>query len=208
MHLKENNLIMNVTDIVKNARTLKTEDFTLRIMSSRLHRQPCLSNTNILLVMYTGISIASIRKATIHRKHQLSRTLVGRHRRSADNSSSLQEMSLQTENNTVNNLTVCHMKPWQVKFSDIQMTWIYYPTNYSISYCSGTCTGLMDSRISNHAFLRNKYHMATQYKNRHIPFPCCVPSLLSPLTLLYVDDNQNVLVSQMPNMIVRKCSCW
>ena len=208
MHLKDNNLVMNVTDIVKNAKNLTTENFTLSIISSRLHRQPCLSNTSVLLVIYTGVSLDSIRKATIHRKHQLSRTLVGRHRRSADNSSSLPEMPFQRENFTVNNLTVCSMKSWEVRFSDIQWNWIEYPTNYSVSYCAGLCIGLMDSRISNHAFLRNRYHMVTKYKNRHIPFSCCVPSLLSPLTFLYSDKNQNVLIGHLPNVVVQKCSCW
>ena len=40
-----------------------------------------------------------------------------------------------------------------------------------------------------------------------VPAPCCVPDVLSSLTLLYFDDNRNVVLKNYPSMTAESCAC-
>lgn len=40
-----------------------------------------------------------------------------------------------------------------------------------------------------------------------IPEPCCVPDKMSPLGVLFLDENRNVVLKVYPNMSVETCAC-
>lgn len=40
-----------------------------------------------------------------------------------------------------------------------------------------------------------------------VPPPCCAPTKLAPLDLLYVDDNGDVVMKTFNNMVVEQCGC-
>lgn len=40
-----------------------------------------------------------------------------------------------------------------------------------------------------------------------IPEPCCVPSVMNPLSVLFLDESQNVVLKVYPNMSIHSCAC-
>jgi len=60
-------------------------------------------------------------------------------------------------------------------------------------------------RPSNHATIQSLVHAVGL--DPEVPAPCCVPDKLSSITLLYFDENGNVVLKNYPNMTVQKCAC-
>lgn len=91
----------------------------------------------------------------------------------------------------------CCRYPLRVDFRKFGWNWIIAPDIYEAYYCSGECsTGFLPKHP--HSYI---YQLSTSFN------PCCSPRKLSPLNLLYFDDNQQVIHSIIPNMAVEKCSC-
>lgn len=44
-----------------------------------------------------------------------------------------------------------------------------------------------------------------QQKNKIVP--CCSPTQLAPLQLLYIDTNNSITQKTLPNMVVEACGC-
>lgn len=85
--------------------------------------------------------------------------------------------------------------------------WIISPNSFHAHYCAGLCTFPMKKAVhpSNHATIQSLVHALGLYAN--VPRPCCVPQDLSPLTLLYFDQDGNVVLKSYPSMIVESCAC-
>ncbi|GFR86831.1 bone morphogenetic protein 3 [Elysia marginata] len=60
-------------------------------------------------------------------------------------------------------------------------------------------------RPSNHATIQSIVHAVGIYSQ--VPAPCCVPDQMRPLTLLYFDQDQNVVLKSYPGMSVDTCAC-
>ncbi|KAM7119209.1 bone morphogenetic protein 5 isoform X2 [Mycteria americana] len=41
----------------------------------------------------------------------------------------------------------------------------------------------------------------------HVPKPCCAPTKLNAISVLYFDDSSNVILKKYRNMVVRSCGC-
>lgn len=41
----------------------------------------------------------------------------------------------------------------------------------------------------------------------YVPKPCCAPTKLNAISVLYFDDNSNVILKKYRNMVVRACGC-
>lgn len=41
----------------------------------------------------------------------------------------------------------------------------------------------------------------------NVPKPCCAPTKLNAISVLYFDDNSNVILKKYRNMVVRACGC-
>lgn len=91
----------------------------------------------------------------------------------------------------------CCRYPLKVNFTSFGWHFVVAPTSFDAYFCSGDCrVGYLE-----------------QYPHTHLAAlttsatPCCSPTKMSSLSLLYFDDNQNLVLSVIPNMSVEGCSC-
>ena len=84
--------------------------------------------------------------------------------------------------------------------------WIVAPTGYDAYFCKGECHfPLHDSlNTTNHAVVQTLVN--SRYPDR-VPRACCVPTELSPISMLYVDDDKNFVLKNHQDMVVEGCGC-
>ncbi|XP_061713774.1 bone morphogenetic protein 4-like [Cydia pomonella] len=99
---------------------------------------------------------------------------------------------------------LCQRRPLTVKFADLGWSdWILAPYDYDAGYCSGDCLPEKLPNTTNHAIVQallNKLQNAA-------PKPCCVPTELEPVALLYLSEESNVVLRNHSNMKVKSCGC-
>ncbi|XP_024942877.1 inhibin beta A chain isoform X2 [Cephus cinctus] len=89
--------------------------------------------------------------------------------------------------------------------------WILHPSGYHAYFCRGSCSSVASITMSatpyNNVLTRWLTMMgnATEMKNKIVP--CCSPTQLSPIQLLYVDSNNTITQKTLPNMMVEACGC-
>lgn len=101
----------------------------------------------------------------------------------------------------------CRLNTFYVSFKDLQwQDWIIAPEGYDANFCSGQCKFPLTSSMNatNHAIVRTLVNLA---RPSSIPEPCCTPSRLSTISLLYFHDDNNVVLRKYRNMAVRQCGC-
>lgn len=100
--------------------------------------------------------------------------------------------------------TYCQRKELYIDFSQLGWDWIIGPPGFDAFMCSGECTLNFSAKqkITNHAYLQA--YMESKHKN--IPKPCCSPTKLSPLTLIYFLDN-GIKMKNYSQMKVEGCGC-
>ncbi|KAK0179113.1 hypothetical protein PV327_007935 [Microctonus hyperodae] len=101
----------------------------------------------------------------------------------------------------------CAIVDYYVRFKDINFNqWIIAPEGFSVGYCSGECTLSAGLNIdnSNHAIVQAVLHSVYP---KQIPPPCCVPIKLSPMSVLYFANNDQVVLKKYNDMILDKCGC-
>ena len=92
----------------------------------------------------------------------------------------------------------CCRYPLRVDFVQFGWDWVIAPTGYKANYCSGECRyRQIDS--SPQAYLIQQAGENTG--------PCCTPSKMYPLAMLYFDHSHTVLYTLMHKMIVERCGC-
>lgn len=109
---------------------------------------------------------------------------------------------------TENSEKLCGRKRLIVDFADIGWgDWIISPKSFEAHYCAGSCPFPLTKRLrpSNHATIQSMVHAIGI--NKEVPEPCCVPESMSSLTLLYFDENRNVVLKNYPSMTVNSCAC-
>lgn len=100
-----------------------------------------------------------------------------------------------TENSAI---TECCRYPLWVDFVQLNWEWIIAPKGFSAYYCNGECRmGFLPENV--HATI--SHQVGTQAK------PCCSPSKLEAVDLLYFSQDLQILKTRIPNMSVQKCSC-
>ncbi|KFM74932.1 Bone morphogenetic protein 3B, partial [Stegodyphus mimosarum] len=107
-----------------------------------------------------------------------------------------------------NDQLICQKRKMIVSFTDIGWgDWIISPKTFDASYCSGVCPHPLKKSVqsSNHATIQSLVQSLGLKKG--VPGLCCVPNSLSPVSLLYYDQNRNVVLKSYPNMSVETCSC-
>merc|ERR1712071_687533 len=101
----------------------------------------------------------------------------------------------------------CQKKNLYVSFRDLGwQDWIIAPDGYAAFYCNGECSFPLNAHMnaSNHAIVQTLVHLMNPYK---VPKPCCAPIKLSSISVLYFDDNPNVILKKYRNMVVKSCGC-
>uniref|UniRef100_A0A8C6VVW9 Bone morphogenetic protein 8a n=1 Tax=Nothobranchius furzeri TaxID=105023 RepID=A0A8C6VVW9_NOTFU len=100
----------------------------------------------------------------------------------------------------------CKKHELYVSFSDLGWKdWVLAPTGYSAYYCDGECIYPLGScmNATNHAMIQLVHLM----KPEEVPTACCAPTKLSPISVLFYDDNNNVILKKHRNMVVKTCGC-
>ncbi|KAI4898402.1 hypothetical protein NFI96_016768 [Prochilodus magdalenae] len=102
----------------------------------------------------------------------------------------------------------CARRYLKVDFADIGWSeWIISPKSFDAYYCSGSCQFPMPKSLkpSNHATIQSIVRAVGVVSG--IPEPCCVPEKMSSLSILFFDEDKNVVLKVYPNMTVDSCAC-
>ncbi|XP_037794864.1 bone morphogenetic protein 10-like isoform X2 [Penaeus monodon] len=101
----------------------------------------------------------------------------------------------------------CKRKPLKVDFEDIGWhKWIIAPPAYEAYQCSGKCFYPLPSHLSptKHAVVQNLVHSLHPDRASRA---CCVPTLLGPISLLYLENNIPTFKYDYDDMVVLECGC-
>ncbi|KAL0129606.1 hypothetical protein PUN28_001702 [Cardiocondyla obscurior] len=104
------------------------------------------------------------------------------------------------------NATECTRHELYVDFHDIGLSSsIIAPAGYSAYQCKGVCEPPLsqDQRPTNHATIQAIVHKMAKDVGR----PCCVPTKLLGTSILFYDDNENVVLKMYEDMIADHCGC-
>ncbi|KAM8795078.1 embryonic growth/differentiation factor 1 [Eudromia elegans] len=102
---------------------------------------------------------------------------------------------------------LCKARRLYVSFSDVGwQDWIIAPQGYLANYCLGECPFPLTAELNstNHAILQTMVHSLDP---EGTPQPCCVPVRLSPISILYYDNDDNVVLRHYEDMVVDECGC-
>lgn len=110
---------------------------------------------------------------------------------------------LKMDENTKN----CQIRTLFIHFRDLQwQDWIVAPEGYGAYYCSGECNFPLNAHMNatNHAIVQTLVHLMQPTK---VPKPCCAPTALSPISVLYYLEEDNVVLKKYRYMVVKSCGC-
>uniref|UniRef100_A0A8C3UBR0 TGF-beta family profile domain-containing protein n=1 Tax=Catharus ustulatus TaxID=91951 RepID=A0A8C3UBR0_CATUS len=102
---------------------------------------------------------------------------------------------------------LCKPQRLYISFSDVGWeNWIIAPQGYLANYCGGDCPFPLAAELNstNHAVLQTMVHSLDP---QGTPQPCCVPVRLSPISILYYDNSDNVVLRHYEDMVVDECGC-
>lgn len=102
----------------------------------------------------------------------------------------------------------CSRHELYVDFDEIGWSgWIISPRGYNAYHCKGECPFPLgqNQRPTNHATVQSIVHALRIGKN--VGTPCCVPNKLYSISLLYFDDDENVILKQYDDMVAASCGC-
>ncbi|XP_047388635.1 embryonic growth/differentiation factor 1 [Sciurus carolinensis] len=106
---------------------------------------------------------------------------------------------------------VCRARRLYVSFREVGWhRWVIAPRGFLANYCQGQCTlpaalpGPGGPPALNHAVLRALMHAAAPGA---ASLPCCVPARLSPISVLFFDNSDNVVLRHYEDMVVDECGC-
>lgn len=101
----------------------------------------------------------------------------------------------------------CRRHRMYVDFTDVGWSnWIVAPPGYDAFYCHGECNyPLPDhSNTTNHAIIQTLVNSATPNK---VPKACCIPTQLSSISMLYIGEDNKVVLKNYKEMTVVGCGC-
>ncbi|KAM9462846.1 bone morphogenetic protein 2 [Clarias gariepinus] len=102
----------------------------------------------------------------------------------------------------------CQRTPLYVDFVKLGWSgWIISPSGYNAYHCTGSCPFPLSGglRATNHAIVQSIVN--TLKLSSRVGRPCCVPDNLQPISLLYFDDEENVVLKQYDDMVAGSCGC-
>ncbi|XP_062235341.1 bone morphogenetic protein 6 [Platichthys flesus] len=112
-----------------------------------------------------------------------------------------------TDYNSSDQKTACRRHELYVSFRELGwQDWIIAPEGYAANYCDGECSFPLNAHMNatNHAIVQTLVHLMNP---ENVPKPCCAPTKLHAISVLYFDDNSNVILKKYKNMVVRACGC-
>ncbi|KAL9978257.1 hypothetical protein ACROYT_G015755 [Oculina patagonica] len=113
------------------------------------------------------------------------------------------DLSVRTSRNFCRRLTM------KIEFSKLfgKTNPYILPERFNAYRCSGECPYPIPAHMNptTHAVIQRL--MRDTDKNKKWPAPCCVPTTLKPISVLYLDHDNKVQHKEMQNMVVEKCGC-
>ncbi|XP_061665372.1 nodal-related 2 [Syngnathoides biaculeatus] len=84
-------------------------------------------------------------------------------------------------------------------------SWIVFPKRYNAYRCQGSCPGPLSADLNptNHAYVQS---LLNHYHPDRAASPCCAPTRMSPLSMLYY-ENGEMLLRHHEDMMVDECGC-
>lgn len=84
--------------------------------------------------------------------------------------------------------------------------WIIFPKGYTANYCMGECVQLRtpDVLAYFHSHVLEEYRVKNPYASIT---PCCAPTKLSSISLIYFDQGGHIIKADLPKMVVDECGC-
>nr|XP_004665982.2 embryonic growth/differentiation factor 1 [Jaculus jaculus] len=105
----------------------------------------------------------------------------------------------------------CRARRLYVSFREVGWhRWVIAPRGFLANYCQGQCalpgalSGPGGPPALNHAVLRALMYAAAPGT---AGLPCCVPARLSPISVLFFDNSDNVVLRHYEDMVVDECGC-
>lgn len=101
----------------------------------------------------------------------------------------------------------CRRHALYVDFSDVGWNdWIVAPPGYQAYYCHGECPFPLADHLNstNHAIVQT---LVNSVNPAAVPKACCVPTELSPISMLYLDEYDKVVLKNYQDMVVEGCGC-
>ncbi|XP_029811416.1 growth/differentiation factor 3 [Suricata suricatta] len=101
---------------------------------------------------------------------------------------------------------LCHRHQLFINFRDLGWhKWIIAPKGFMANYCHGECPFSLTTSLnsSNYAFLQALMHAV----DPEVPQAVCIPTKLSPISMLYQDNDDNVILRHYEDMVVDECGC-
>uniref|UniRef100_A0A493TJX8 Bone morphotic protein 6 n=3 Tax=Anas TaxID=8835 RepID=A0A493TJX8_ANAPP len=145
------------------------------------------------------VHVRTTRSATSRRRQQS--------RNRSTQAQDVSRVSTVTDYNSSDLKTACRKHELYVSFQDLGwQDWIIAPKGYAANYCDGECSFPLNAHMNatNHAIVQTLVHLMNP---DYVPKPCCAPTKLNAISVLYFDDNSNVILKKYRNMVVRACGC-
>jgi len=101
----------------------------------------------------------------------------------------------------------CKRHQLYVDFQDVGWNdWIVAPPGYHAFFCHGECPFPMADHLNstNHAIVQT---LVNSVNPSQVPRACCVPTELSPISMLYLDEYDKVVLKNYKDMVVEGCGC-
>ncbi|EEB10320.1 Growth/differentiation factor 8 precursor, putative [Pediculus humanus corporis] len=96
--------------------------------------------------------------------------------------------------NCMPGISECCREKLYISFVDIGWNeWIIQPRGYDAYFCRGSCSNAASLTLSG----GKKVELV----------PCCTATHLSPIQLIYMDNNETITQKTLPNMVVDACGC-
>lgn len=102
---------------------------------------------------------------------------------------------------------LCQRRLLHVSFRKLRwQDWVMAPAGYSAFYCHGECSFPLNSNMNatNHAIVQTLVHLMNP---KTVPKPCCAPTKLSAISVLFFDDSNEVRLKKYNSMVVKACGC-
>ena len=98
------------------------------------------------------------------------------------------------------------IKNYEISFQVGWHDWIVAPPGFNAHFCSGECTFPLQDHMNatNHAIVQT---LVNSVNPSAVPRACCVPTELSPISMLYLDEYDKVVLKNYENMVIEGCGC-
>lgn len=185
---------------------------TIKYAGHKSRDLPCPDVENLdasLVIMSTDESKCPSREvgAGEEREERHSRTKRAAHSKSRKSRNTIMSEGSKMSKRQAKAGALCQRRKLYVNFHEIGWSdWIIAPPGYDAYYCDGKCPFPLHEQLNatNHAIIQTLVNSVNEKK---VPSACCVPTKLSPVSMLYYDSNSNVVLRQYDDMIVDGCGC-